>query len=167
MRLSRMMGERVRMGMFAGMAAAAATAGVLIGFGIARGAPWSLINSVAMIALGNDARFHVGFDAVTAVGLVVHVLSILLWGVVFAIVAWRLRRWWLAFAGLLFAGVVYGIDILLLPSRIAPGFESALSTPELTIVFATLGMSLAAGVALAGPGSDESAAGSEAGGLSH
>ena len=143
------MRERVRTGVFAGSAAAAATAGVLIGFGLARNAPFRLINSVATIALGKDAAFQDGFvPTVTAVGLVVHVLSVLLWGVIFAIAAWRLRGWWLGLAGFLFAGIVFVIDILLLPSRIAPGFESALSLPELVVVFATLGVSLAAGVAI-------------------
>ncbi|MBA3558320.1 MAG: hypothetical protein H0W30_06940 [Gemmatimonadaceae bacterium] len=147
--LTRRSSERGRTGIFAGLTAAAATAGVLIGFGSARGAPWKLINSDALIALGNEARFHDGFDAtVTTVGLVVHLLSVVLWGLLFAIVTWRLRGWWLALAGLLFAGVVYVIDIVLLPSRIAPGFASVLSTTELAVVFLTLGLSLAAAVAI-------------------
>ena len=158
----------MRRGVFAGLVAAAATGGVLLGFGSARGAPWRLINSAAVIAFGNSARFHHDFNVtVTAVGLAVHVLSVLLWGVVFAIATWRLRGWLLSLAGILFAGIVYVIDILLLPTRIAPGFESALTTPELAVVFATLGISLAAGVALAGGRNEQSGTVDEFGHVSH
>jgi len=166
--LSRRLGERVRTGIFAGLTAAAATAGVLIGFGSARGAPWKLINSDAMIALGNEALFHDSFDAtVTSVGILVHVLSVVLWGLLFAIVAWRLRGWWLALAGIFLGGVVYLIDIVFLPSRIAPGFESALSTTELAVVFTILGLSLAAGVALSSSRGEESGVGNQFGNHSH
>lgn len=144
------MAERLRSGLFAGLTAAAATAGVLIGFGFARGAPWRLINSDAAIVFGNNARLHDDFNTtVTVTGLVVHVLSVLLWGLLFAIATRRVRVLWLALTGMLFASAVYVIDIVLLPGRLAPGFENALSTPELIVVFATLGFSLAAGAAMA------------------
>lgn len=108
-----------------------------------------MINADALIALGDRVQFHDRFHPlVTLLGLVVHTLSVVLWGILFAVLAWRLRRHWLVLAGLLFAACAYVIDIHILPGRIAPGFESALSTPELVAVFMVLGLSLAAGVAM-------------------
>ena len=65
----------MREGVRCGVVAAAATAGVLLGFGIARGAAMRPLNSVAHILIGSRAYYMVGLDwFVTPLALLTHVL---------------------------------------------------------------------------------------------
>jgi hypothetical protein len=142
--------ERLSEGTRAGLVAAAATIGVLIGFGIARGAPLLPLNSVAHTAFGTRAYLMQGFDlALTLVAVTFHLISVALWGVIFALVAARLRGTALLLGSLLLALVAYFVDQHLAPERLKPGFERVLSTPELTVVYLVLALSLALGLHLA------------------
>lgn len=144
-----MLRDRLRDGAFAGLIGAAATAGALIGFGLARGAAWRPINTVAHLAIGYRAEITDGFDPlVTSVGIAVHVASLVGWGLLFALVAARLRGARLLLAALLFAAGAFLLDHVLLPVRLKPGFELVLSWPELIAVHAILALALAAGLAM-------------------
>jgi hypothetical protein len=139
--------ERLSEGIRTGVVAAAATIGVLIGFGIVRGAPLLPLNSIAHTAFGTRAYLIQGFDPVlTSVAVIFHVLSVVLWAIVFALVAARLRGLALLVASLVLALVAYVVDQHLVTERLRPGFEEALSTPELTLVYLVLALSLALGL---------------------
>ena len=145
-----MLRERLSEGIRAGLVAAAATIGVLIGFGIVRGAPLLPLNSIAHTAFGTRAYLMQGFDPVlTSVAVTVHLLSIVLWGIIFALVAARLRGAALLVGSLVLALLAYVVDQRLVSERLKPGFEKALSAPELIVVYFVLALSLAVGLHLA------------------
>ena len=88
-----------------------------------------------------------GFDAaVTLMALGVHVLSILVWGVLFAVVAARLRGTRLLVAAALFTAAVFVADYYLVPPHLRPGFEAVLSRGEVAAVYVLLALSLAVGL---------------------
>ena len=139
--------ERVRQGAWAGCIAAAATAGALIGFGRARGSPAAPLNAVAHILIGSRAQVIDGFDlAVTLMALGLHVLSILIWGVLFALFAARLRGTRLLTAAALFTAAVFVADYYLVLPHLRPGFEAVLSRGEVAAVYVLLALSLAVGL---------------------
>ncbi|HJU88919.1 MAG TPA: hypothetical protein VJ672_05970 [Gemmatimonadaceae bacterium] len=140
---------RLRIGLHAGLLSAAATGGALVGFGIARGAPLQPINAVAHLLLGSRALLFDGFDPlVTTTGIVLHVVSVVIWAVLFALPAARLRALLVWLGALLFTAVVYLADVRLLPESLRPGFERVLTTTELVSVYVLLALSLALGVLL-------------------
>jgi hypothetical protein len=131
----------------AGTIAAAATAGVLLGLGRARGAAFGLLNDAAHILVGDRARVVDGAHAtITTVAMLVHVVSLLMWGVLFALLGATLRGWRLALAAVLFAASILAIDTLLLPSSLRPGFETAMTATELVLLYAIMALALALGV---------------------
>ena len=137
--------------MYAGIVAGAATAGTLIGFGRARGELWRPLNAVGHLLLGYRARLMDRFDPlVTPVGVALHLLSAVLWGVLFALVAARLRGWRLAAAAVALGAAAFVLDTRLLPERLDLGFPALLSRPELIAVYAVLAAALAIGIRLAG-----------------
>jgi hypothetical protein len=136
--------EDVGLGIRAGVVAAAATLGALLAFGLARGAPFQPINAVAHTIIGARAFLTTGWSGpVTLTALVVHLMSLCVWGVLFALVSRRLCGWWLLFAAIAFSGVAYITDCYLAPERLRPGFESVLSRGELGVVYFTLALALA------------------------
>lgn len=135
----------------AGTIAAAATAGTLLGLGRARGASFSLLNDAAHLLIGERARLvDTAHAQVTSLAMLVHLASLLLWGVLFALVAATSRGWRLALTALLFAGAILAIDTLLLPPALRPGFETAMTLPELVLLYAAMAAALAFGLREAG-----------------
>ena len=126
--------------------AAAATLGVLIGFGSVRGAALRPLNGIAHTVFGTRAYLMHGFDpAVTLAALVIHVASVVAWGVIFALLAGRLRGARLIAAALLYAAAVALVDRLLVPPTLVPGFNQALTHGEIATIYVILAVSLAAG----------------------
>jgi hypothetical protein len=135
----------------AGTIAAAATAGTLLGLGRARGASFGLLNDAAHLLIGERARLvDTAHAQVTSLAMLVHLASLLLWGVLFALVAATSRGWRLALTALLFAGAILAIDTLLLPPALRPGFETAMTLPELVLLYAAMAAALAFGLREAG-----------------
>lgn len=133
--------------MVAGIIAAAATVGVLLGLGRAHGATFTLLNDTAHILIGERARLVESSHAVvTPLAMLVHVLSLALWGVLFAMIAASWRGWRLIAAGVLFAAAVLLIDLFILPASLRPGFETAMSLPELILLYAVLAFALVYGI---------------------
>jgi hypothetical protein len=146
--LSAVFGQRAREGTRAGIIAAAATFGALIGFGRAHGAALRPINAVAHVLLGERARLVDGVvPAVTISGLAVHIVSLLVWGTLFALIFGRLRGAQLLLAAFLFAAAAFVFDDLA-PARLRPGFEPTLTTPERVAVYAILALALWFGLSL-------------------
>jgi hypothetical protein len=142
--------DRLRAGIRAGVIAAAATAGVLVGFGLARGAALAPLNAVAHMALGSRAHLFDDFDpVVTLTGVMLHTLSIVLWGVLFAFVVWRLPTMWVWIGAALMGTIAYIVDYHLLHESLRPGFERVLSTVEVASVYVVLAAALALGLTLA------------------
>jgi hypothetical protein len=142
--LTRVLRERVGRGLRAGIVAAAATAGVLIGFGIARGAPLRPLNAVAHLVLGTRAYLTDGFHAaITPLALALHVLAAVVWAELFVLITPRLRGIPLFLAALAFAGAIFVVDVVLLPRGARPGFEQALTAGEQGIVYLVFGLALA------------------------
>lgn len=145
-----MLRERVRQGAWAGIIAAAATLGTLLGFGRARGAMLRPLNAVAHMVYGTRAFLMDELYApITLTALALHVASVLLWGIVFALVAGRLRGARLVLAALLFSAFAWATDRFLVPSALAPGFDQVLSPLEVATVYLVLALSLAIGISVA------------------
>ena len=141
-----MLRDRLLLGVWIGLVAAAATAGALIGFGWARGAPLQPLNTVAHILIGSRAFYVLNaHPLVTPAGILVHASSLVGWGMIFSLALARARGalvWAFAF---LFAAIVAIIDFLVLPDRLSPGFEMMLTRGEVAVVFGV--MAVAMGVA--------------------
>ena len=88
---------------------------------------------------------------VTPVGVALHLLSAVLWGVLFALVAARLRGWRLAAAAVALGAAAFVLDTRLLPERLDLGFPALLSRPELIAVYAVLAAALALGIRFGRP----------------
>ena len=123
--------------------AAAATAGALIALGRVHGAALRPLNSVAHIVTGSRAYYMEGFGGITVVALIVHTISVIAWGIVFAIGTRRLRGATLYAPALAFAAATWVFDFRVVPDRLKPGFESGLNNAEIGFVYFILGVSLA------------------------
>lgn len=142
--LFRVLRERVGRGLRAGIIAAAATAGVLIGFGIARGAPLQPLNAVAHLVIGTRAYLADGFRAaITPLALAVHVVAAVIWAELFVLITPRLRGVPLFVAALVFAGAIFLVDVVLLARGAQSAFGEALTAGEQAIVYLVFGLSLA------------------------
>ena len=141
-----MLRDRVLRGTWIGLVAAAATAGALVGFGWVRGSPLQPLNTVAHVLLGSRA-FYVreAHPLVTPLGILVHTLSLIVWGILFSLGSRRERGLWLWVGAVLFAIAVAFVDFLLLPARLSPGFETVLARGEIIVIYAV--MAAAMGVA--------------------
>ena len=144
-----MLRDRVRVGVWIGLVAAAASAGALVGFGWVRGMPLQPLNSVAHVVVGSRAfQVTAAHPLVTSAGVLVHVISLVAWGILLSLILRRARRahtWAIALA---FAVVVAVIDFVVLPAGLSPGFETVLTRREVVVVYAVMGvaMGIAAGV---------------------
>lgn len=133
--------------MRSGIVAATATAGVLIGLGLAHGAALRPLNSIAHILIGSRAYYMESGDwRVTPTAIVTHVISVAIWGIILAFVTPRFRGARLYAVALAFAGFTWFFDYRLVPDRLRPGFESGLSTAEVAIVYIVLALALAWGL---------------------
>jgi hypothetical protein len=139
-----MLRDRLLRGVWIGLVAAAATAGALVGFGWVRGAPLQPVNTIAHVVLGSRA-FYIGeaHPLVTPVGILVHTLSLIVWGMLFSLAAGRQRGTWLWVGAVAFAVVVAVVDFLVLPARLAPGFETVLTRGEIIVIYALMGATIA------------------------
>src|SRR5688572_9191179 len=87
-----MLRDRLLLGVWIGLVAVAATAGALVGFGWARGAPLQPLNALAHVLVGSRAFYVLGgHPVVTPAGMLVHVVSLVAWGVLFSLVLGRTR----------------------------------------------------------------------------
>ncbi len=134
-----MLRDRLLRGVWIGLVAAAATAGALVGFGWVRGSPVQPLNTIAHVLVGSRA-FYVreAHPLVTPVGILVHALSLILWGMLFSLAVGRRRGAWLWVGAVLFAVAVAAIDFLVLPARLSPGFEAVVTRGEIIVIYALM-----------------------------
>lgn len=135
--------------MQAGIVSWAATIGVLIGFGRARGAVLQPLNSIAHPFFGTRAVMMQGFDwIVTPAAIVLHLIVLAIAGVIFALFAARLRGLRLAGAAIAYALLFWLVNRLILPGSHPAGLAGVLSRWELSVFYLVLAASLALGVKL-------------------
>jgi len=141
----------VRGGLRAGTIAAAATGGVVAGFGVREGSPAEPFAALGRLLLGVAATEGVGRQlAATAAGLFLHAAVATAWGVLFALVAARLRGWRLVLAAGLFAAAA-AVASTALPALLRLGYGVRPLPPQLALLYTVLALSLVAGVRLAFP----------------
>lgn len=142
--------EALRDGMRSGALAAAATVGVLALRGRREdGSAVAPLNAVSHVYWGERAlqedRVSLRY---TGAGFVTHVVSALMWGVVYEkLLGERGRR---PLSRLVrdtaaATAAIAAVDFAVVPERLTPGFEHRLSTPSLLGVYTALGLALAAG----------------------
>lgn len=147
--LSAVLRDRVTRGLEVGLIAAAATTGMLLGFGRAHGAMFRPLNAVAHVAIGSRALFFDRlYPSVTLLGLALLIAALLVWGILFAVIASTVRGLRLLIVATGFTLLVYFVNAGLLPPRLRPGFELTLSAAELAAVYIVLAVSFAAALAL-------------------
>jgi hypothetical protein len=133
----------------AGVMAAAATAGVLVGFGVREGAPGGAFTSAGRLLLGVGATQGGRAQLAALVcGALAHVAASLAWGVLFGLVAARLRGVALFAAALVFAAAVYGVRDHA-PALLRVGYGARALPPHLVLLHAVLSVGLAVGIRLA------------------
>jgi hypothetical protein len=104
---------------------------------------------VAHVAIGSRALFFDRlYPSVTLLGLALLVAALLVWGVIFSVVASAVRGIRLLVVATGYTLFVYLVNAGLLPPRLRPGFELTLSAAELAAVYFVLALSFAAALAL-------------------
>ena len=138
----------IRLGFSAGIVAAAATTGALLGFGLRQGMPARAFNVAASLVLGDAAAGSWGFHRLaTPLGVVLHVAGVLALGIVAALIATRSRRHRVVIASVIVSAGA-GIMHFALLGRDASA-SRALTIPQLTVVYMLLAAGLMVGMRLA------------------
>ena len=149
--------EWMRAGLRTAAVATAATAGVLVYFGIASGAGalgafTQVGRLVAGIARDDGAAAH---GAATVVGLIVHALVVTTWSLAYArvVTGWGAVGRWVAAVAV--SGLAWAAGQLVLPSMLRLGHGVRAFTPQVLLLHVVLALSLAVGMRLALEADDE------------
>lgn len=133
-----------------GLIAAAATAGALLGFGLRAGTPVRGFNALASFAIGDRAHGVWGWEStVTLTGIAVHLAVMLGWGVLFTLVAVRLRGWRLAATSIAAGLGVWLVSTTVLLRRVGPGVAEVLGPGQVAGLHVVLIVALAVGMRFA------------------
>lgn len=136
-------------GIRAGVLAASATAGVLVGFGLRQEMPARAFNAAGSIVLDRRTDGVWQFDAlVTPVGVLVHIAWMIMLGIVLALVATNRRGIWLLLLAVLVSLAAFALNAYVVPPHLRPGSYALGNTAAVVVLYATLALGLAAGVAL-------------------
>ena len=140
--------HHVKAGFAAGSIAAATTAGALVAFGIRLRTPARPFNVIAGHLVGSRAVDAWGWvSGVTIWGIVTHVATALLWGVLCALLVGsaRLRPW---FAALLVTGLSF-LGSLLTAWSTGRGLAAELALGDLLVLHLLLAIALVVGMRIA------------------
>jgi hypothetical protein len=141
--------ERVRGGLSAGVIAAAATGGVIAGFGVREGSAAEPFASLGRLLLGIATSEPAGRQLVALfAGIALHSATALLWGLIFAALFAHLRGLRLGVAAALFAAVAYAVSTKF-PGLLRLGYGARAFPPQLVLLYTALAISLVAGIRLA------------------
>lgn len=132
-----------------GLIAAAATSGALVGFGLRFGTPWRAFNTIAAATLARGSGSLGAPFAITVIGVVVHVLASIVWGLLYALAVERSggHRWvW---------GALVAVVMFLATSALAAlsgaGLGSLLPLGDRIAIALVLALALPLGMRLANP----------------
>ena len=143
--------SQIRLGLSAGLVAAAATTGALLGFGLRQGMPARPFNVAASVVLGEAAAGSWGFHRLaTPLGLAIHIIAVIALGMLAATLAARSRR--LRSVG---SSVIVSVSAAILHIGLAGRDASAtraLTIPQLIAVYLLLAAGLVVGMRLARTG---------------
>jgi hypothetical protein len=140
----------IRAGLKVGIVAAAATGGMLAGFGLRQGTPARPFNLLATAIAGDRAAGTWGFDPVaTTIGAAVHVLVVCGYGLLFVYLLREVRgsRPWVVAAFL--AAALCGVTLLLAPLLFGGIASTVLLPVQIVALHVVLGVAFVAGMRLA------------------
>jgi hypothetical protein len=146
--LSRVPGSRLRAGVRVGLIAAAATAGVLVGLGLRHGAALTPFQLYGRAFLASWTGLIAPAWLSVAVGLVVHGLWMVVWGVCFTAVAAPLRVRSVTILALLL-GLMAALAAWVFPAALGAAALASLSSLQTFLFVLFLALSLLAGTRLA------------------
>ena len=142
--------QRLRTGLQVGLIAAAATAGVAFGYGRRERGGFRPFAAVGRHLSGGSFRTGALADFLsTMLGLAFHVALIVAWGVLFALIAARLRGWLRVLAACAVGAVAYAVHAAL-PPLLRPGYDVMALRPQIAVHIA-LALALAVGMRIAEP----------------
>lgn len=144
-----MSNQRLSNGLRVGVLAGATTAGTLIGLGYRHSAATAPFEILGRAFIARFTGVLLADSAATWIGLALHFLWMLLWGLCFALFASRLRGIALVVAGVLFAAFVGTVAATVAPGALGAGTMAAFSTPQMIFFLALLALSLALGMRFA------------------
>ena len=148
--LTRVFRDRLRAGVFTGLISAAATAGVLVAFGMGQRHPFLAFNIAAHVLLSDQtrsvSRVHPLF---TPVGILVHAAAVVVWSILLALIVGGRRPAAVVVATIAFVSMLFAVNTRVLPSALRPGYETVLSQGQLFFLYFTLAASLLIGTRLA------------------
>lgn len=151
--LTRVFRDRLRAGVLTGLIAAAATAGVLVAFGMGQRHPFLAFNIAAHVVFRSpvtgSSLVEGPHPLLTPVGIVVHLLAVIFWSTLFTIVAGHRRTAIAWVAAAVTAIVLFALNTRVLPPSLRPGYETILTNGQLFFLYLTLAVSLVVGTRLA------------------
>lgn len=144
-----MVSERLSSGMRVGTLAGATSAGVLSGLGMRHGVAFTPFEIFGRAFAARFAGVVLAPPVATAVGVVLHVTCMVLWGVCFALFAARLRGGALLTAAILFAAFIGAIGATVAPGALGAAGVASLTIAQTVFLLALLALTLAAGMRVA------------------
>lgn len=147
--LHAMTNHRLMRGLQVGFIAGAMSAGALVGLGYRHAAASAPFEILGRAFTARFAGVLLSSGGATGIGVVLHFLWMLFWGICFALFASRLRGVALVVAGLLFAGFLGALSATIAPGALGAGTMAALSTPQTVFYLALLAASLSLGMRFA------------------
>lgn len=132
---------------FPGLLAAAASAGVIVGDGWRSGTAWAPFAHFSSALFGSRLFLPTSVHAV--IGLVVHTLLFVLWGVCFTAVARSLRGGRLFIAAMVLTIALWILARVMLPRALGAAELSMMSSAHAALYLATVAIALLLGTRLA------------------
>jgi len=140
--------ERLVTGITTGILPAAATTGMLLGFGVRDGAPALVFNAIGAMLLGSGAAGR-DFSMATIVGALLHIVVMLLYGVAYTTLVAEQGEHRLSWAVAVGAAAV--IAMLVFTRVFGGGIALVLSLGNLLEIGAVIGIALPIGMRFALP----------------
>lgn len=141
---------RVALMLLTAIIAAAATTGALLGFGLRAGTPVRGFNAIASLALSDRAAGVWGWDStVTPAGIMLLVAMMMGWGVLFSLLAIRMRGWRLAALAAAMGLAVWLVTTTIVLRRAAPEVVEVLGTGQVAGLHVVLAVALGVGMRFA------------------
>jgi hypothetical protein len=150
--LTRVFRDRLRAGLFTGLIAAAATAGVLVAFGMGQRHPFLAFNIAAHVVFGAPATgspVASPHALLTPVGIFIHLVAVIFWSTLFTFIAGHRRAAMVWSGAVVTAIVLFALNTRVLPSSFRPGYEIILTNGQLFFLYLMLAVSLVVGTRLA------------------
>lgn len=134
---------------FPGLLAAAASAGVIVGDGWRSGTAWAPFTHLGAALLASRVGVALPTSIHALIGLVIHTLWLVLWGVCFTAVARSLRGGKLFSAAMVLTIALWLLARVLFPHALGAAELSLMSSAHAALYLATIAIALSLGTRLA------------------